>query len=56
MTDDLQQQIKPGCTLSDLTETARRSGYRTLLEHGIEKVREGLTTVSELERVLGQGS
>jgi general secretion pathway protein E len=32
-------------------EVARQQGMKTLLEDGIEKVRRGMTTLSELLRV-----
>lgn len=40
--------------LADLTEAARAGGYRSLMEDGLEKVKAGLTTQEELQRVCGR--
>ena len=49
----LQKAIRPGCTLSELSTAARLAGYRSLMEDGLDKVRAGMTTLEELDRVLG---
>jgi len=52
---ELKRQIARGDDIVTLTETARREGYRPLALDGLEKVREGLTTVKEVLRVAEVG-
>jgi type II secretory ATPase GspE/PulE/Tfp pilus assembly ATPase PilB-like protein len=40
----------------DLREQARSEGMRTLREDGLEKIRRGVTSVSEVLRVLGSAA
>jgi type IV pilus assembly protein PilB len=35
----------------EIRETARKNGMKTLLEDGLEKIRTGVTTLSEIFRV-----
>jgi len=37
-----------------LREAARRAGMRTMYEDGIEKVKMGITTLEEVESVVGE--
>ncbi|MSM38018.1 MAG: response regulator [Geobacter sp.] len=53
MNEDFRQFIGTSYKESDLLEMARANGMRTLIEDGIEKVRQGLTTLQELLRVIG---
>jgi type IV pilus assembly protein PilB len=47
--DECLDAISRGATLQELRGLANRSGrYRTLREDGLEKVREGVTTIDEL--------
>jgi type IV pilus assembly protein PilB len=53
MTDGLRRLILDRVGHDDLRAKAREEGMRTLREHGLEKVREGITSVSEVLRVVG---
>jgi type IV pilus assembly protein PilB len=39
----------------EIREVAVRQGMRRLRDDGLEKVRQGLTSVAEIARVLGMG-
>jgi type IV pilus assembly protein PilB len=53
MTDGLRRIILDRVGHDDLRAKAREEGMRTLREDGLEKVREGITSVSEVLRVVG---
>jgi type IV pilus assembly protein PilB len=53
MTDSLRRLILDRVTHDDLRAKAREEGMRTLREDGIDKVRAGVTSVSEVLRVVG---
>jgi type IV pilus assembly protein PilB len=53
MTDGLRRLILDRVGHDDLRAKAREEGMRTLREDGLEKVREGITSVSEVLRVVG---
>ncbi|NOZ68851.1 MAG: Flp pilus assembly complex ATPase component, partial [Deferribacteres bacterium] len=53
MNDDFRHLISGGYKESELMNMARSSGMRTLIEDGIEKVKNGETTLEELVRVIG---
>lgn len=53
MTDTLRHLIGRGASLLEITEVTRKNGQRTLFDDGFEKVRQGLTTLDELLRILG---
>ena len=46
--DDAMEAIAKGAGLQDLKKIAKASGYRTLADDGLEKVKAGVTTVEEL--------
>ncbi len=48
----MQQAILQRASMDELYAIARRQGMKTLLEDGIEKVRQGLTTLAEIAHVL----
>lgn len=50
----LRQQIVDGLPARDMEQQAHQQGMVTLFEHGCQAVEQGLTTVEELWRVLGQ--
>ena len=54
MTDSLRKLILDGAGHEALREQARAEGMRTLHEDGLAKVREGVTSVPEVLRVLGE--
>lgn len=51
MNDEIRRLIVKGGTFQDLVKEARRTGYRTMFEDGIEKVAEGVTALEEVMRV-----
>ncbi len=53
MTDSLRKLILDGAGHDAVRAQARAEGMRTLREDGLEKVREGVTSVPEVLRVLG---
>jgi type IV pilus assembly protein PilB len=53
MTDGLRRLILDRAGHDDLRAKAREEGMRTLREDGLEKVRDGITSVSEVLRVVG---
>ena len=53
MTDALRRLILDRASHSDLRDKAREDGMRTLREDGLEKVRQGITSVPEVLRVVG---
>jgi type IV pilus assembly protein PilB len=46
--DDAMEAIARGAGLQELKRIAKASGYRTLADDGLEKVKAGITTVEEL--------
>jgi type IV pilus assembly protein PilB len=53
MTDTLRRLILAGASHDDLRREASAHGMRTLRDAGFEKVRQGVTSVAEVLRVLG---
>ena len=53
MTDSLRRLILDRASHDDLRATAREQGMRTLREDGLEKVRQGITSIPEVLRVVG---
>lgn len=56
MNDDFRHMISSGYREPDLAATVRASGMKSLLDDGVAKVAEGMTTLEELLRVLGPQS
>ena len=54
MTPALRTLVKEGGTPDEFDAAAREGGMRTLTQAGIQRVRDGDTTLDELERVLGE--
>jgi len=50
--DEIRQAIVLGASRSQLMQMAKKNGMRTLQDSAIQKVRNGLTSVDELDRVL----
>ena len=50
MTDDLRELVLSGATAIELRRKAREEGMITLRESGLQKIREGLTTIDEVVR------
>lgn len=53
MNDDFRHLISSSYKESELINMARQNGMKTLIEDGMEKVKQGKTTLEELLRVLG---
>jgi len=49
--DDIRKLILRNADANQLRESAISHGMRTLLKDGIEKVKQGVTTLSEILRV-----
>ena len=53
MTPEIEELVVSQGTHGDLVAKAQAGGMRSLREAGAERVRQGITTLQELERVLG---
>jgi type IV pilus assembly protein PilB len=53
MTDSLRRLILDRASHDDLRARAREQGMRTLREDGLQKVRQGITSIPEVLRVVG---
>lgn len=49
--EDIRQLIVQRADLGQIREKAKQNGMRTLLEDGVEKIKAGITTLSEVLRV-----
>lgn len=54
MNDELRELTLKRVDAAILREAARRAGMRTMYEDGIEKVKMGITTLEEVESVVGE--
>ncbi|NLY10190.1 MAG: type II/IV secretion system protein [Firmicutes bacterium] len=52
--DQLRDEITSGTTTNTLRGLAIKAGMRTLLEDGLTKVEQGITSIAEVHRVLGK--
>ena len=55
-TPELQELVDRGASHLDLFMQARRDGMRTMTEGALDLVREGKTTLTEVERVIGKAN
>ncbi len=53
MSRDIETAVRSNLTIRELEEVAKKQGYLTMREDAILKVFEGITTVDEIRRVLG---
>ena len=51
VTEDIKEAILQGASAGELKELARKNGMKTLREAGLQKIREGITTIQEVMRV-----
>jgi len=51
---DVREAMERDIELTQLEEMAKRKGFRTMFDVGVTKVQRGITTVEELQRVLGK--
>jgi type IV pilus assembly protein PilB len=49
--DNLKELILQGASTAELREAGRKNGMKTLRESGLQKVRDGMTTIEEVMRV-----
>ena len=49
--DNIKEAILQGASALELRELGRKNGMQTLREAGLQKIREGMTTVEEVLRV-----
>jgi type IV pilus assembly protein PilB len=49
--DNIKELVLQGASTSELREAGRKNGMKTLRESGLQKIREGLTTIMEVLRV-----
>ena len=56
MTETIRRLVTEQADSTRLFEAGRAAGMRTLRESAIEKVLQGVTTVSEMVRVTGGGT
>ncbi|MDW8032734.1 MAG: GspE/PulE family protein [Aquificaceae bacterium] len=52
--EELRKLIVKGATAEDIRDLARKKGMRSLYDAGILKVRKGITSIAEVERVLAK--
>ncbi len=52
--DEIRKLVVSLAPTAEIERVAREEGMRTLLDDGLEKARRGVTTLSELKRVLGR--
>jgi type IV pilus assembly protein PilB len=49
--DNIKEAVLQGASVMELRELGRRNGMQTLREAGLQKIREGMTSVEEVLRV-----
>jgi general secretion pathway protein E len=49
--EDIRKLILKNADATQIRDTAKQHGMRTLLEDGAEKIKEGMTTLNEVLRV-----
>ena len=53
--EEIKKLITDGVSESDIFRAARKKGLRTLTESGMGKVAQGITTLEEVDKVIGAG-
>jgi type IV pilus assembly protein PilB len=56
ITDEIRRLIVQRAPADEIAELAMRDGMRRLRDDGLEKVRQGRTSIAEIARVVGSGS
>lgn len=54
-TPDFQEKVSRGASTAELQRSAERGGMHPIREVALDRVRQGDTTLQEVERVLGEG-
>jgi len=49
----IREAIRSGSNVHDLVTIAQEAGMKSLASDGVDKIREGRTTVAELQRAIG---
>ncbi len=55
LNDAVRKKITSGCDLAEIEAEARKSGFKTMLEDGVEKIQKGLTTLDEVVKAVCLG-
>jgi type IV pilus assembly protein PilB len=51
ITEDIKDAVLQGASVNEMKELGRKHGMKTLREAGLQKIREGMTTIPEVMRV-----
>ncbi len=51
ITEDIKDAVLQGASVNEMKELGRKHGMKTLREAGLQKIREGMTTIPEIMRV-----
>jgi type IV pilus assembly protein PilB len=54
ITDDMRQVVMRNGTVLDIAEQAKKEGMRNLRQSGLMKVKQGLTSLEEIEAVTNE--
>ena len=54
ITDDMRQVIMRNGSVLDIAEQAKKEGMRSLRQSGLLKVKQGLTSLEEIEAVTNE--
>ena len=54
--EEMRTLIRTKAPVEAITDSARRNGFKTLLDAGVELVMSGLTTLAEVGRAIGHGN
>ncbi len=54
ITDDMRQVVMRNGTVLDIAEQAKKEGMRSLRQSGLLKVKQGLTSLEEIEAVTNE--
>jgi general secretion pathway protein E len=55
VTDDIRKMILRNADAKEIRQTARGEGMQVLIEDGVQKIKDGVTTLSEVLRVTQEG-
>lgn len=53
--DPIRKKITSGCDFSEIEKEARKSGFKSMMEDGVEKIEKGLTSVEEVIKAVSLG-
>lgn len=55
MTDSIRRKITAGCDFLEIEQEARKSGFRSMREDGLDKIAKGLTSLEEVAKAVSMG-